>query len=110
MKRRNWTEREQAIACTIYATMLEIELRGGKVNKAKICREILPLLDNRSRGSYEMKMMNISAAMLSLGFPHIRGYKPYGHAQKSLADTMLQVLTATPQCVAHVLAARKRAA
>ena len=89
-KRRNWTEEEQRIICRAYLALLEWEKQGRKANKAALCRATLPLLDDRSRGSYELKMMNVSAAMLSIhpDLPTVTGYKPYGHAQKSLKDIL----------------------
>ena len=86
MKRRNWTEHEQRIICRAWLYLLDEQRAGRKINKAALCRTTLPLLNDRSRGSYELKMMNVSAAAAALGWTEtVKGYKPAGHAQKSLA-------------------------
>ena len=84
--RRNWTEEEQRIICRCWLQLLDAQRGEQKANKAALCRATLPLLNERSRGSYELKMMNVSAAAKALGWPEtVNGYKPAGHAQKSLA-------------------------
>lgn len=87
-KRKDWTADELAVILETYFRILNAESRGGRVNKAAICREVLPRLNGRTRGSYEMKMMNVSAAMVAAGLPTIDGYKPYGHAQKALIQAV----------------------
>ena len=44
------------------------------------------ILQDRSRGSLELKWCNISAARVAMGLSIVAGYKPYGHGQKSLTD------------------------
>ena len=87
--RRNWSVAEQQTIIRTYLCMVAAIAAGETVNKAQICRSVLPQLDNRTRGSYEMKLMNVSGAMLELGLPIVAGYKPYGHAQKSLKELIL---------------------
>lgn len=94
-KRRNWTETEQRVVISAYLQMLYCEQMGAKYSKADFCRRTLPKLNNRTRGSYEMKLMNVSAVMASLGLPIVQGYKPYGHAQKSLVDMVKAALRQT---------------
>ena len=83
-----WTENEVQVICKVYVKILKLEQAGERVNKAQFCRDTLPLLDGRSRGSYEMKMMNISAAARDAGLPTITGYKPYGAYQKCLKSAI----------------------
>ena len=93
--RRNWSEREQRLICLAYTVLMAKEKRGQETNKAALCRLVLPHLENRTRGSYELKMMNVSAALESLAFDEyvpVKGYKPYGHAQKSLSGILSSVL------------------
>lgn len=97
MKRRNWTEKEQRIIVRVYFHMLACQQHGAKYNKAQFCRDTLPKLNDRTRGSYEMKLMNISAAMVSLGLPIVKGYKPYGHAQKSLQVFIREAMAQSKQ-------------
>lgn len=91
-KRRNWTTEEQAVVCRAYFWMLAMEQANQAYSKAQKARATLPLLDKRTKGSYEAKLMNISAVMVSLGLPTIQGYKPLGHCQKSLADMVKAML------------------
>ena len=86
--RRNWSQDEINILLSAYDAILTAETSGTKVNKAAIRRSVLPQLDQRSAGSYEMKMMNISAARVALYLPIIPGYKPYGHKQNVLTASI----------------------
>ncbi len=85
-KRRNWTEQEQNTVIGAYFLMLELQQAGKAFNKAELARTYVPKLDNRTKGSYEAKLMNISAVMLSLGCEMVKGYAPLGHGQGSLVD------------------------
>jgi hypothetical protein len=92
MERRNWTPEEQRTAVIAYFFMLEAQQKGHSFNKAAIARQVLPRLNNRTKGSYEAKLMNISAIMTAHGLPTVKGYKSLGHIQKSLADAVLAAL------------------
>ena len=100
MKRRNWTPAEQNTVIQVYYWMLRQQAEGRKFNKAAAGREVIPKLDNRSKGSYEAKLMNISAVMQAHGLPMVKGYAPLGHSQKSLTDA---VLNALPREYRHLL-------
>ena len=108
-KSKPWTEAEQRACIKAYHAMLYRECTHS-VNKAAVNRWLRgeskdsdhhviaeafkenpywPVSANgalakRSRGSLEMKMMNISAARAELGLPQINGYKPLGNIQTSL--------------------------
>ena len=108
MKRRNWTEEEQRIICRAYLFLLAEQAAGRTANKAALCRRILPTLDDRSRGSYELKMMNVSAALQTVrpNWPNVKGYKAAGHAQKSLAAILAdEINRAFPNVYQHRYAA-----
>ena len=75
-----------------YLNMLAAELRGEPVNKAARNRELRGQLDGRSHGAVERKHQNISAVLISLGFPYVNGYKPLGHGQAMLRDVILEEL------------------
>jgi len=79
-----WTDDEQRTICKAYAAMLVCEENGQPFNKAAIRRAILPELDGRSAGSYELKMCNISAALDKWARPYIKGYKPLAGYQRTL--------------------------
>jgi hypothetical protein len=81
---RHWSVEEVELIVVDYLDMLVTELAGDKYNKAAHNRMLQGSLDNRSRGSVEMKHMNISAVMTELGYPCIDGYKPAWNYQRSL--------------------------
>jgi hypothetical protein len=84
MKRRNWSETEQNVVINVYFRMLKMQQDGTPFNKAALARETLPLLDNRTKGSYEAKLMNISGVLHSMDCQWVKGYAPLGHGQGSL--------------------------
>jgi len=85
MKGKPWSEQEQRTLISCYLFMVKWEQEGRKFNKAEIRRKVLPNLEGRSAGSYEMKCCNVSAAMAALGYScWVKGYKPLPGYQKSL--------------------------
>ncbi len=75
-----------------YLDMLVLELRDERFNKAKRNRDLREQLDGRSKGAVERKHQNISAILISLGFPYIDGYKPLGHGQDMLREVVHEQL------------------
>jgi len=71
-----------------YRHMLMLELSGQRYSKTEHRRALLPRLNNRSEGSIERKHQNISAALIALGCPCIRGYKPLSNYQTILFDAV----------------------
>lgn len=92
----NWSEREVREAVRSYLGMFELELDGRQYSKTEHRRRLLPRLDGRTEGSIERKFMNISAALIQLGFPSIDGYKPLGNLQSLLLDVVAQELAHRP--------------
>ena len=88
-----------------YLNMLAAELRGEPVNKAARNRELRGRLDGRSHSAVEKKHQNISAVLISLGFPYVNGYKPLGHGQAMLRDVILEELPPLRDVVADDVAA-----
>lgn len=77
MANTDWTADEIRAAVDAYKSMLNKELAGEAFNKAEINRELRGgTLAQRSRGSIEMRMCNISAVLEANGKPYISGYKP----------------------------------
>lgn len=76
--------------------MLSTELKGESYSKALHRRAILPLLANRSKGSVEFKHQNISAVLINLGQPYIKGYLPRFNYQKILEDLVIVYLIRKP--------------
>jgi len=81
-----WSDAEVEAIVGDYLTMLSAETRGQTYSKAEHRRLLLPRLDaRRTPQAVEFKHANISAVMLELGLPYIRGYKPRGNYQAELA-------------------------
>ena len=87
-----WTEQEVEVAVQDYFDMLLKEIQGESYVKAEHNKNLLPKLNNRSRGSVEYKHENISAILLELGIPPIDGYKPQRNYQGLLRDVVLKKL------------------
>jgi Domain of unknown function (DUF3883) len=94
MANGDWSDAENDLIIADYFAMLGMDLAGGAYSKAEHRRRLSPLLDNRSEGSIEFKHQNISAVLLGLGQPWIRGYKPASRFQGSLVDAVLRWLDA----------------
>jgi len=93
----SWSEREVREAVRSYLEMFELELNDHPYIKAEHLRTLLPKLEGRSRQSIERKHMNISAALIQLGFPFIDGYKPLGNLQALLLDVVAEELGDRPE-------------
>ncbi|MGB0134902.1 DUF3883 domain-containing protein [Dokdonella sp.] len=69
-----------------YRHMLALELNGQRYNKTEHAKSLMQKLNGRSRASVEFKHCNISAVMMELGYPSIRGYKQRSNYQALLLD------------------------
>jgi hypothetical protein len=87
-----WSNSEIELILADYFNMLTDELRGIPLNKAAHRRILLPLLQNRSEGSIEFKHQNISAILIRLGQPYIKGYLPRYNYQNILEDKVIEYL------------------
>ncbi|MFM1987177.1 MAG: hypothetical protein RJA99_134 [Pseudomonadota bacterium] len=76
-----------------YFHMLTLELAGQAVNKTAHRTVLKRLLNGRPDGSVERKHQNISAILLELGCPYIRGYKPLPNYQSVLRDAVVERLS-----------------
>lgn len=92
MSTRDWTQIEVEATVASYMAMLSAELRGETYNKSEYRRNLQTLLNNRSDGAIEMKHQNISAILVSMEMPYIKGYKPLYNYQKRLFDTVAEVV------------------
>lgn len=79
-----WSREEVEAIVADYLQMLTMELAGQNFNKTEHRRRLQTKLNGRSDGSIEFKHGNLSAAMIDLGFPYIRGYKPRANYQALL--------------------------
>ena len=80
---QDWSSQEVALIVADYLAMLLCELASQPFNKAAHRRQLRQRLSGRSEGSIEFKHANISAVMLELGYPYIRGYQPRSNFQRS---------------------------
>lgn len=81
---QDWTAQEVELIVGDYLGMLLSELAGQPFNKAARNRNLRQQLPSRTESSIEFKHANISAVMLELGFPYIRGYQPRRNFQRGL--------------------------
>lgn len=92
----DWSQEEVAATVADYLSMLLAELSGQAVNKSAHRRALLGKLNGRTEAAIEFKHANISAAMLELGLPYIRGYQPRANFQR---DALLREIET--QVVGH---------
>src|ERR1017187_5863005 len=95
-----WSAAEVEAIIEDYLTMLSAEAAGQQYSKAEHRRLLLPKLDpRRTPQAVEFKHANISAVMIELGLPYIRGYKPRGNYQAKLGTEIRRALE-DPQLLA----------
>src|SRR5947209_3005610 len=93
----DWTDAEVRESVQDYMAMLLAESDGSAYSKADHRRELLSRLRvGRTAAAVEFKHQNISAAMVDLGLPYIKGYKPRGNYQRALVDEIRAQLTSRP--------------
>ena len=85
---QDWSRLEVEAIVADYLKMLSLELGGQTYNKAGHRRALQQKLNARSDGSIEFKHCNISAVMIDLGFPYIRGYQPRSNYQALLYEVV----------------------
>ncbi len=88
----SWSNTEVQLIIADYFNMLSAELRNEDYSKAAHRKALLPLLANRSEGSVEFKHQNISAVLIELGQPFIKGYLPRYNYQQILKDAIIDYL------------------
>ncbi len=94
----DWTANEVAATVAAYLRMLTLELTGQTYNKSEQRRALRQLLPDRSEGAIEFKHGNISAVMVELGYPYIRGYQPRKNFQRqALFEEVTRQIAARPQ-------------
>jgi hypothetical protein len=101
----DWSRIEVEAIVADYLQMLTLELSGQSFNKAAHRRQLIPLLDNRTEASVEFKHGNISAVMLEMGIPYIRGYLPRSNAQTLLSVVVAEQVRNRPSLDQAALAA-----
>lgn len=93
----HWTSEEVAATVTAYLDMLGMELAGLTYNKAESRRDLHQKI-SRTEAAIEFKHCNISAALIELGYPCIRGYQPRSNFQRqALFEELTRQIAAKPQ-------------
>lgn len=87
-----WSDAEVELIVADYFAMLQKELTKVAFKKSEHRRALLPLLNNRSEGSIEFKHQNISAVLIRLGQPYIKGYLPRYNYQALLENIVIKYL------------------
>ena len=81
---KDWDPPEVEVIVADYFQMLIAELAGQSYNKTLHRSRLMAVLPGRSAGSIEFKHCNISAAMIELGYPYIKGYRPRSNFQRTI--------------------------
>jgi 5-methylcytosine-specific restriction protein A len=89
----DWTDRELEAVIYVYFTMLSRELRGRKYNRSEVIRQLrgFELID-RSRGSIEFRLQNISSVLQELCHPVIQGYLPRMHVRPEFSERIRKII------------------
>lgn len=88
----DWSDNEVELTVADYFSMLKEELIDHEYSKSHHRKALLPLLNNRSETSIEFKHRNISAVLIEMGLPFIRGYKPLFNYQQLLIHAIKNYL------------------
>ena len=83
MSNDDWSDLEVELIIADYFAMLIDEIKGIKFNKSEHRRLLIPLLNNRNESAVEFKHRNISAVLIDMGLPYIKGYIPLYNFQRS---------------------------
>jgi hypothetical protein len=103
-RKTDWSKAEVRATVADYLAMLAAEASGRRYSKAAHRRKLRQRLSAaRTDSAIEYKHQNISAAMLALGLPYIRGYKPMSNYQAAVTAEIQRHLKAHP----HLLRALK---
>lgn len=101
----DWSREEVEAIVADYLQMLTLELAGQSYSKTEHRRRLQGKLNGRTDASIEFKHGNISAAMIDLGFPYIRGYQPRANYQALLAVVAQEQVSEKPSLDDVALAA-----
>jgi len=92
----DWSREEVEAIVAHYLEMLTLELAGQGYSKSEHRRVLATKLKSRSEGSIEFKRCNVSAVLIELGFPYIRGYRPRANFQALLAEVVADQVRRDP--------------
>ena len=108
MRARAWNQLELLACCELYFQVVRAIQAGNRVNKAELIRlyrsgaadlpasEFTGPLSSRTRGSVELRLMNITAALPTVGYTGFtladHGYRPLQNFPPSLAEVLREYL------------------
>ena len=112
-----WTDEENSAVVALYFIMLDHAIAGEKYNKAAMIRreqeqldldhpdgQRVPWLADRSRGSIEAKLMNVTGVLIDLGRDDVsmaeHGYRPMSNYQSDLKTMVVGLLAVRDEAVA----------
>ena len=104
MAGESWDAREVELVIDTYFSMLELELEGEAFSKTEH-RERLQGKIDRSKGSIEYKLQNVSAILAEMGAVFIDGYKPARNAQQLLRTRVAERFGTAAELRQQMLAA-----
>lgn len=110
-KGEDWSRREVELTVDTYLAMLLDEVEERPFVKVARNRGLQDRLDGRTIGAIDFKHGNISAALMELGFPPLRGYKPYKNFQRILLPILEERLaraTELHEAISRATAAEAR--
>jgi hypothetical protein len=86
----DWSAEEVDLIVADYFEMLRLDLADRPFSKSERNQALRGRLNRRSKGSVEFKHQNISAALVDLELPYLRGYKPAKNYQKRLLPQAIE--------------------
>ena len=89
----DWSDAEVELIIADYFAMLADELVGNSFNKTHHRNSLKLHLRNRKDGAIEFKHQNISAVLIRLGLPFIKGYKPKSNFQQLLEKKIIEFIS-----------------
>lgn len=99
---KDWTQEECYATAQAYFDMLHHDIKGEKVNKAEVYRQVAARLVERTPKAVEFKFQNISAVLLDIGWRYIPGLTPAINYQGLLHDVVCNFIKAQPKLIEQI--------
>lgn len=91
----DWTDEELEAAVTAYMEMTRLEAEHKPYAKRPIYRDLSKRF-GRTEKAFEYRMQNISAVLVELGRPWLRGLKPATNVGKNVRPRLIALLQRLP--------------
>jgi len=89
---QDWSKEGVSLIVADYFAMLRHERQHQTFSKTEHRKALIPQLDHQTDGSVEFKHQNISAVLVNIGRPYMKGYLPRGNYQQILEDDVIAYL------------------